>query len=125
MKDKPKISDAEWQIMNILWQHSPQTANQVVEKLEKITDWKPKTIKTLINRLVSKKALDFEKQGRQHLYFPLLSQDQCVLAETNSFLTKITTGALKPMLAALVEQNKLTDDEIKELKNLLEEKKGG
>jgi BlaI family transcriptional regulator, penicillinase repressor len=125
MKDKPKISDAEWCVMNILWENSPLSANQVVEQLEKKTDWKPKTIKTLINRLVSKGALGFEKKGRQHLYYPLLSQDQCVLAETQSFLEKITTGAMKPMLAAFIEQNKLTDDEIKELKKLLEEKKGG
>lgn len=57
MKELPKISEAELEVMKVLWSKSPQTANEVIEELEKNMDWNPKTIRTLINRLVHKKQL--------------------------------------------------------------------
>ena len=65
MKQIPKISESEWQIMKLLWAKSPSTANEIVKALSATTAWKPKTIKTLINRLVKKQALGYEKKGRK------------------------------------------------------------
>ena len=124
MENKPNISDAEWQVMKVLWAKSPITANEIIEQLENEQSWKPKTIRTLINRLVGKNAVDFDKDGRQYLYYPILSEADCVREETKSFLSRIRGGALKPMLAAFIEEQKLSKDEIEELKRILEKKEG-
>jgi BlaI family penicillinase repressor len=122
MQNKPKISDAEWQIMQILWRKSPQTANQIIDSISETTPWKPKTVRTLINRLTTKNAVTFEKQGRQYLYTPTLSENQCLGQETESFIKRAGTKALKPMLAAFIEGEKLSPQEIAELKQILENK---
>ncbi|MBW8034919.1 MAG: BlaI/MecI/CopY family transcriptional regulator [Planctomycetes bacterium] len=124
MENKPRISDAEWQVMKVLWAKSPITANEIVDRLSDATSWKPKTIRTLINRLVTKKAIAFDKQGRQYLYYPLLAETASVRAETQSFISKIRTSTLKPMLAAFLEDEDLSKEEIEELKKILEEKGG-
>lgn len=122
MCSKPKISEAEWMVMKVLWDRSQATANEVVEALSASQSWKPKTVKTLINRLVGKKALGFSKNGREYLYRPLITEAECVLAETQSFLGRAGAGALKPMLAAFVETHELTAEEIAELKQILDRK---
>lgn len=124
MTDKPKISEAEWQVMKVLWLKSPATANEVVEQVSDKNDWNPKTVKTLINRLVSKGAVSFEKEGRQYKYSPVVSEDDCVQAETSSFLQRAGAAAVKPMLAAFIEEQELSDNDIAELKAILD-KKGG
>ncbi len=124
MEERPKISDAEWQVMKVLWEKSPVTANHIVEKLTAETPWKPKTIRTLINRLTSKNALGFNKNGRQYMYYPLLLEEECVRQETRSFLNRIRANSLKPMLAAFLEEENLSQEEIDELKKILD-KKGG
>jgi len=122
MKDTPKISDAEWQVMKVLWQKSPVTANYIVEKLTAQTEWMPKTIRTLISRLTAKNAVGFDKTGRQYMYYPLLSEEECVRQETRSFMSRVRTAALKPMLAAFLEEENLSKEEIEELKCILDKK---
>ncbi len=124
MDNKPKISDAEWQVMKVLWEKSPISANEIIEQLEGEQDWKPKTIRTLINRLVGKNAVRYDKDGRQYLYYPVLPEEDCIREETKSFLSRIRGGALKPMLAAFIEEQKLSKNEIEELKQILEKKEG-
>lgn len=123
MKNLPGISEAEWQVMRVLWASAPQTGNQVVEALADSTAWSPKTIKTLLNRLVKKKALGFEKQGRSYSYYPLVREEDCARAETRSFLKRVYGGALQPMLASFLEDERLSPEEIDELKRILDEKK--
>jgi BlaI family transcriptional regulator, penicillinase repressor len=120
MLDKPKISEAEWEVMRVLWNCSPVTANEVISALSDKTAWNPRTVRTLINRLVAKKALGFEKTGRQYHYYPLVSEEASVQTETKSFLERVRGGALKPILAAFLEEQKLTPDEIAELKEILD-----
>jgi len=122
MKAIPRISESEWQVMRSLWAKNPSTANEVVELLSATTTWKPKTIKTLLNRLVKKKALGFERRGREYHYYPLVSEAACVRAESYSFLRRVYGGALKPMLAAFLENEDLSSQDIKELKGILERK---
>ncbi len=122
--ESPKISDAEWEVMKVLWATScPCTANQVVENLAESTDWKPNTIKTLINRLVKKQVVDYKEVGRVYYYYPLLTESQCVKAESESFLKKVFGGAIKPMLVTFLTDEKLSQAEIEELKRLLDERK--
>jgi BlaI family penicillinase repressor len=122
MCSKPRISEAEWTVMKVLWDSSPLTANEVVEALSGKTAWKSKTVRTLLNRLVAKEALKFDKKGREYLYRPAVSEAFCIKAETKSFLRRSGAGALKPVLAAFLEEEQLSEKEIAELKQLLKEK---
>lgn len=121
MKTTPKITEAEWAVMKVFWQKSPLTANQVIEQLSD-TGWNPKTIRTLIIRLQKKKALDFKKDGREYVYFPLAGEHECVHQEAQSLLTRAGTAALKPMLATFLEEQTLTEQEIEELRAILNKK---
>ena len=122
MPRKPKISDAEWQVMRVLWKKSPLTVKEVVEILSKKTTWKSETIRTLVNRLTKKKAIGFEKKGKRHYFYPLLSEEECVKADTDSFLARTGTTMLKPILTTFIEKEQLSDKEIKELRQILSKK---
>ena len=122
MKDLPKISESEWLVMRVLWSKSPLTANEVVEQLTGKTQWKPKTVKTLIDRLMKKGAVRFEKEGRRHKYYPAISRAECVATERRSFVRRVYGSITKPMLAAFLEDAELSDDDIAELKEILEQK---
>ena len=124
MKKMPRIAESEWLVMRVLWRKSPRTANEVVGELASVARWRPKTVKTLLNRLVAKKALGFEKEGRAYRYYPLVAESECAKAESVSFLKRVYSGALAPMIANLLEDEALSDDEIAELRKMLDERKG-
>ena len=121
MSTMPKITEAEWAVMKVFWAKSPRTANEVVDALDD-SGWNPKTIRTLINRLQKKNALDFEKDGREHLYFPLVKEHECARQEAQSLLNRAGSAALKPMLAAFIEEQTLSEKEIAELRQILDQK---
>ncbi|AJQ26614.1 BlaI/MecI/CopY family transcriptional regulator [Pelosinus fermentans] len=123
MKNLPQISDAEWQIMKILWDRAPLTASDVINKVDGVTSWKPKTVKTLLGRLLKKNAISFHKEGRTYVYYPLVAEDECVKAESQSFLEKVFCGALNVMFAKFLEEQELSREEIAELKRILDQKK--
>lgn len=89
MKPLPQISEAEYEVMRIVWQNAPVSTNEIVERLEKTTSWNPKTIQTLIKRLVTKRALTYEKEGRMFVYTPLVAENEYVSQESSSFLKNI------------------------------------
>ena len=121
MKQLPRISDAEWTVMKVLWERSPLPASDIIAQLEQREQWHPKTIKTLIGRLVGKGALGFTKDGKAYLYRPLVSETDCAGAASDAFLSRVFGGSLKPMLAHFVEKKRLSPDELKDLKRLLDE----
>jgi BlaI family transcriptional regulator, penicillinase repressor len=118
----PNISEAEWEVMRAVWAGHPATANEVVERLAGEKDWSPRTIKTMLNRLVKKRALGFTEEGKRYLYRPLVSREECVRDESRSFLDRVFGGALGPMLNHFVRNEKLSAEEIAELKRLLARK---
>ena len=122
MKSLPKISDAEWQVMKVLWGASPLPASAIITALEATTTWNHHTIKTLVNRLVNKKVLGYRKEGRRHLYFPRVAEAECMREESRSFLRRVYGGAVKPMLAAFIEAEELSPEDIAELKQILNTK---
>jgi BlaI family penicillinase repressor len=122
MKETPKISEAEWEVMKILWVKEPLSSSEIVTMLEGITSWKAKTIKTLISRLVQKKALGYREEGRSYSYYTLVTQEECLKAESQTFLKRIYGGALKPMLVHFLQEEKLSQKDIEELKDILENK---
>ena len=122
MNTLPQISDAEWQVMKVFWKYGRLTANEVIEKFDGATSWKPRTIKTLLGRLVKKKAIAFNKDGRTNIYYPLVAENDCVKAESQSFLEKVFSGSLNVMFANFLEEEKLSAAEIEELKRILDQK---
>ncbi|MCI1693141.1 penicillinase repressor BlaI [Aneurinibacillus aneurinilyticus] len=118
----PSISEAEWEVMNVLWQKAPQTANEVISSLQERTNWKPKTVRTLLDRLVQKKVVGVNQNQKLYTFFPLYSQDECQRAEAQSFIKRIYGGALKSMLVQFIQEQSLSDEDIKELRSILDEK---
>ena len=107
--------------MKVVWSKGAGTANDILDTLHKIDKtWHPKTLKTLLGRLVTKKALDYEKVGRTYIYRPLVSEDECTSAATESFLDRVFGGSLQPMLAHFVQKKKLSASQIAELKKILD-----
>ncbi len=117
------ISDSEWKVMRVLWKHSPRLGSEIVEELEKETDWNPKTIHTLIRRLVTKGAIEAKKENTFYSYYAVVTESECVKEETKSFLEKCFNGSLNMLLANFIEDEKLSNKEIEELENLLKAKK--
>jgi len=121
MKKLPRISETEWEVMKVVWSQAPCSAGEIIEALYRLDPtWHPKTVKAFLNRLVKKKALGFRKEGRAYRYRPLVKEDECVDAASESFLRRVFAGSLKPMLAHFVERRKLSAEEIRDLKRLLE-----
>ncbi|MCB9882612.1 MAG: BlaI/MecI/CopY family transcriptional regulator [Planctomycetes bacterium] len=125
MSNPPKISDAEWDVMEVLWDDHPQTATQVAEKLRDRRPWSEGTVKTLLRRLLQKGALQHEQEGKRYLYAPAVAREVCVREETRTFLERVFGGRLSPLLARFVEESDLSSEEIDELKALLREKEQG
>ena len=117
-----KISDAEWLIMRVLWEESPLTAAKIIEALKPETKWKPKTIHSLISRLVKKEALGIDKASVQYQFYPLAAKKDCVIEETRSFVQKVYDGSSYHMLANFIKDEKISPNEIEDLKKLLNEK---
>ncbi|MDP9175826.1 MAG: BlaI/MecI/CopY family transcriptional regulator [Planctomycetota bacterium] len=122
MADIPAISDAEWEVMNVVWDQTRVTAAEVVESLAGRFEWHPRTIKTMLNRLVKKGALLFEAQGKRYVYRAAAKREQCVRSESRSFVDRVFGGAMGAMLLHFVSQADLSPEQIKELRELLARK---
>jgi BlaI family penicillinase repressor len=119
MSQAHKISEAEWHVMKVLWKKAPLCAQEVAEQLTGTSSRNPKTVKTLINRLVAKKILGFKKVGRLHFFEPLLTEAECALEVSESFLDRVFGGSLQPLVAQFVRHQKLSAQDIEELQEIL------
>jgi BlaI family penicillinase repressor len=120
MRKIPRISETEWEVMKVVWSQGSCSAGQIIAGLQQAdASWHPRTVKAFLNRLVKKKALGFSKEGRAYLYRPLVRREECVDAASESFLDRVFGGSLKPMLVHFVQRDKLSSDEIRELRRLL------
>lgn len=122
MKNLPKISDSEWEVMKIIWSKEEATANEIIDNLKGKQEWKNTTIKSLINRLLNKEAIGFRKNGKEYFYYPLISEEECIKEESQSFLKKVFNGSLNEMVLNLVKSEKLTQEDINELRDILNNK---
>ncbi|MCH9651353.1 MAG: BlaI/MecI/CopY family transcriptional regulator [Deltaproteobacteria bacterium] len=117
---RPKISAAEWQVMNFLWDHSPAGSAEVVEHLQESTDWKPKTIKTLLARLVKKGFLTTEQLGNRYQYRAANSRQEAIQTESSSFLSRVFKGDTASLLLHFARSTELSEQDRQELRRLLE-----
>nr|WP_317379103.1 BlaI/MecI/CopY family transcriptional regulator [uncultured Faecalimonas sp.] len=125
MKKLPQISEAEYEVMKIIWKYAPINTNEITEKLTQTTSWSPKTIQTMIKRLTMKGALSYEKQGRIFVYSPLIEENEYVGQESSSFLKRYYNGDITAMLSSYMENDRLSDKEIDTLRSILAKGKGG
>ena len=122
MKQPPQLSDAEWQVMKVVWKIAPCLAQDIIESLAESSTWGPATIKTLINRMVGKGALLFEKSGKMYIYRPAFSESQLQKVETESFLDRVFEGSINPLLAYFVQSKKLSEKDLQLLEQMLKDK---
>jgi len=115
----PQISEAEFEVMKIVWKYAPISTNEITDRLTKTTSWRPKTIQTLIKRLVTKGALTYEKQSRMFVYTPLIDEKEYIGQESRSFLERYYDGDITAMLSTYIENDKLSEAEINTLRSLL------
>ena len=118
----PQISEAEFEVMKIVWKYAPVNTNEITEHLTRTTSWSPNTIQTLIKRLVNKGALSYEKQSRVFVYTPLVDMNEYIGQESSSFLNRFYDGNISKMLSAYIESDKLSENEIDTLRSLLNNK---
>jgi BlaI family penicillinase repressor len=119
----PSITDAEWEVMKVIWDSPPgrpPTAGEVARRVGEGRDWHPRTVKTLLARLVRKGAVEMRQESARFVYRPRVSREACRREETRSFLDRVFDGAVTPAIVHFVQNAKLSKDEIDELKQLLE-----
>lgn len=122
MQDLPQISEAEFEVMKIVWKHAPISTNDITDRLLRTTSWSPKTIQTLIKRLVIKEALTYEKQGRVFVYTPLVKENEYIDQKSTSFLKRYYNGDITAMLSSYIENDRLSETDIDHLRSLLSRK---
>lgn len=122
MKKVPRISETEWQIMKIVWARGQCTANEILEALNAQEAWHPKTARTLIGRLVKKRALLYKEEGRAYVYRPGINEEEAIAYYSQSFLQRVFDGSLAPMLAHFVQSQQLSPGDLKQLREVLDGK---
>jgi BlaI family penicillinase repressor len=121
MKASVSITDAESEVMNILWRTSPIATEDLIAALENPAKWQTSTVKTLITRLLKKGAIRAQKDGRRYLYSPVVKREQWLTDESTGLLNRLFGGRVAPLVAHFSERKKLTKKDIAELKQLIEE----
>jgi predicted transcriptional regulator len=126
MKNTAAISDAESQVMEVLWQAGkPLPAEEVAAALASSHSWQEATVKTLLNRLLNKGAVAAQKEGRRYLYSPVLARDQWVTSESTGLIERMFGGRIAPLVAHFGKQHKLSKEDLDELTRLIEEMRDG
>lgn len=114
-----RLSEAEWKVMNVLWEEAPQTMMQITHRLQETTGWTKHTVMTFLKRMEDKGAVCYEAGARAKLYYPKIERQEAVLQETEEFLERVFDGRMGLMLNTMVEQKALSGKEIEELYGIL------
>jgi predicted transcriptional regulator len=117
----PSITEAESAIMEVLWRRNPLPSEAVVASLEGEQHWQEGTVKALLNRLLRKRVIRADKEGRRFLYSPLVSRDEWLLSESKGLLDRLFAGRVAPLAAHFSRHGKLTKRDIADLKRLIAE----
>jgi BlaI family penicillinase repressor len=125
MRQGMQISEAESVVMEVLWQRSPLAADEVVAALADRQDWQEATVKTLLNRLLNKGAIEAGKDGRRYLYSPKLQREDWVLGESEGLLARLFDGRVAPLVAHFSQHRKLSPDDVAELRRLVDDLESG
>jgi predicted transcriptional regulator len=116
-----RISAAESLVMEALWRKSPLSAEEIAAQLGPEQDWSDKTVKTLLNRLLTKKAVAAERDGRRYLYSPVIDRAAYVQSESRGLVDRLFDGKLAPLVSHFADTKQLSPEDIAELKRLIAE----
>lgn len=122
MEKLPQISEAEYEIMKIIWADYPISTNDVCEKANLTHSWNQKTIHTLLTRLNAKKVISYDQRGRMYYYYPLISQKKYLEQENRLFLNRFYNGEMAPMLSSLLSDSEIPDSELQNLYDMIQTK---
>lgn len=123
MNTLPQISDAEFEVMNVIWKYAPINTNDIVEKVSQNNEWSLKTIQTMISRLEKKGVISHEKEGRIFVYSPRVLKESYLEAESRTFANRFFDGAMNRVVVNYLDNSELTEDDIHELQAILERKR--
>lgn len=115
----PQISDAEYEVMKVIWKYSPINTNDVTDRLSACTLWSPKTIHTLLNRLVKKKAITYYKEGRVFVYTPLITQEEYLQGKSDVFVQQYFDGSLSALMTNYIDSHEFSQEQLTSLRDLL------
>lgn len=115
------ISEAEAAVMEVLWDRAPRSAEDILEAVGTVRDWREGTVKSLLNRLLKKQVIRAEKDGRRYLYSPLVAREAYVSQESEGLLDRLFGGRVAPLVAHFSAQQKLSKRDVEELKRLIGE----
>jgi predicted transcriptional regulator len=121
----PEISEAESVVMQVIWRKSAATTEDVIVALASREAWQAATVKTLLNRLLKKGAVDARKEGRRYVYLPVLTREQWLATESRGFLDRLFDGRIAPLVSHFSKQRRLSKKDIEELKRLVQELEDG
>jgi BlaI family transcriptional regulator, penicillinase repressor len=124
MATDKRISDAELDLMEVLWAASePLTSAEVGERLEAQRGWSMATVKTMLGRLAAKGAITHREDGRRFLYSPAIEREAYVGSESRRFVERLFGGRLSPLVARLAEEDSLDEEDIAAIEAILKELK--
>lgn len=119
------ISKTEFEVLEAIWHKYPASAQDIIDQLNKGSEqdkiWHDKTVKTLINRMVKKGAIGFEKEGRRYFYSPLLEREAYQIKESRSIIDRLFGGKVAPLVAGFAKNQQLTKTDVDELKSLIKQ----
>lgn len=117
---KQTITESEYAIMKILWKSEKKmTVSEVTQQLTG-NEWTASTVSTFLQRLLKKEVVSCDRKGKTNYYYPLLKQNEYDMSETASFLTKLYNGSVKNLVAALYENEKISKEDLSDLKKMFE-----
>ena len=123
MKNLPQISDAEFEVMDIIWKYAPISTNEITDCLANTKDWSPKTIYTMLSRLEKKGVIVHEKESRVFVYTPCVKKDDYLAVESRTLADRFFDGAMKQMVVSFLDQKDLTPEDLDELQSILDKKR--
>ncbi len=121
VKQEIRVTNSEWYVMNCLWEEHPRTLMQLVPLLDERVGWSKSTSATMVRRMSEKGLIGYEENGKTKYFFPKVKKEDVVVQETRDFLQRIYDGSIGMMMSALVRQNDLSREDIKELQEILRE----
>lgn len=123
MKKLPHISDAEFEVMDVIWKYAPVSTNEITDRLAKTKDWSPKTIHTMLSRLEKKGVIAHEKESRVFVHTPRVKKEAYLAAESRTLADRFFDGAMKQMVVSFLDQKNLTPEDLAELQSILDKKR--
>jgi len=114
------ITEAEWKVMKVLWEKAPLALKEIANNLKKETNWSNTTVRTLIVRLMEKNFIEADKSTGKFNYIPIVKKEECQLHETNQFINTVFDGSMEMFITAFSKKGKLTKEDAKELKKIIE-----